>query len=87
MPAHSTVTGGRLLLLAMLPDGGSAHFYASGTEQLFVSDIRADCQGVRAQLRWNGGLVSVNDFNGAGNGFKQQKLVPRERTNVQLRLC
>jgi len=27
-------------------DGGSAHFYAGGTEQLFVSDIRADGEGV-----------------------------------------
>jgi hypothetical protein len=68
-------------------DGGSAHFYASGTEQLFVSDIRADGEGVRAQLRWNGGVVSVNDFDGAGNGFEHQKLVLPERTDVELRLC
>ena len=67
--------------------GGSAHFYAAGTEQIFVSDIRADGQGVRAQLRWNGVVVSVNDFNGAGNGFEHQKLDLDERTNVELRLC
>ena len=68
-------------------DGGSAHFYASGTEQVFVADIRADGEGVRAQLRWKGRMVSVNDFNGAGNGFEHQKFVIPERTNVDLRLC
>jgi hypothetical protein len=67
--------------------GGSAHFYADGTEQIFVSDIRADGQGVRAQLRWKGSSISVNDFNGAGNGFEHENLALDERTKVQLRLC
>ena len=67
--------------------GGSAHFYADGTEQVFVADIRGDGQGVRAQLRWNGDVASVNDFNGAGNGFEHQKFDLDERTKVELRLC
>jgi hypothetical protein len=67
--------------------GGSAHFYSGGTEQVFVMDTHADGEGVRAQLRWKGGSVSVNDFNGAGNGFEHKKLLLREHAKVQLRLC
>ena len=49
-------------------DGGSAHFYASGTEQVFVADIRADGEGVRAQLRWKGRMVSVDDSTAPATG-------------------